>query len=89
MTSVRPHQKAKALKPSSRRPAKELCSECGLCDTYYSHYVKEACAFLNQQIAELEELTHGRDRNLDFNYSLRLFQYPGSRLQCITARIKM
>ena len=65
MTSVRPHKKAKALKPSSRRPAKELCSECGLCDTYYIHYVKEACAFLNQQIAELEEQTHARSRNLD------------------------
>jgi coenzyme F420 hydrogenase subunit beta len=65
MTSVRPHKKAKALKPSSRRPAKELCSECGLCDTYYIHYVKEACAFLNQQIAELEEQIHDRSRNLD------------------------
>lgn len=65
MTSVRPHIKAKALKPSSRRPAKELCSECGLCDTYYIHYVKAACAFLNQQIAELEAETHDRSRNLD------------------------
>ena len=64
MTSVS-HTKAKALKPGSRRPAKELCSECGLCDTYYVHYVKEACAFLNQQIAELEEQAHGRSRNLD------------------------
>ena len=35
MTSVDlpKHKKAKALKPGSRRPAKELCSECGLCDT--------------------------------------------------------
>jgi 3,8-divinyl protochlorophyllide a 8-vinyl-reductase (ferredoxin) len=59
------HKKAKALKSTSRRPAKELCSECGLCDTYYIHYVKDACAFLNQQIAELEEQTHGRSRDLD------------------------
>jgi coenzyme F420 hydrogenase subunit beta len=65
MTSIAPHQKAKALKSGSRRPAKELCSECGLCDTYYIHYVKEACAFLNQQIAELEAQAHGRSRNLD------------------------
>ncbi|MEC4895211.1 MAG: Coenzyme F420 hydrogenase/dehydrogenase, beta subunit C-terminal domain [Oscillatoria sp. PMC 1051.18] len=65
MIALRPHQKAKALKPGSRRPAKELCSECGLCDTYYVHYVKEACAFLNQQIAELEAEAHGRSRNLD------------------------
>ncbi|MEG3938666.1 Coenzyme F420 hydrogenase/dehydrogenase, beta subunit C-terminal domain [Microcoleus sp. S36b_A3] len=59
------HQKSKALKPGSRRPAKELCSECGLCDTYYIHYVKEACAFLTQHIAELEAEIHGRSRNLD------------------------
>ena len=63
--TVSPHKKAKALKPGSRRPAKELCSECGLCDTYYVHYVKEACAFLNQQIAELETAAHGRSRDLD------------------------
>jgi coenzyme F420 hydrogenase subunit beta len=36
-----------------------------LCDTYYIHYVKEACAFLNQQVAELEAEAHGRSRNLD------------------------
>ena len=65
MTALYPHKKAKALNPGSRRPAKELCSECGLCDTYYVHYVKEACAFLNQQIAQLEEQTHERSRNLD------------------------
>ncbi|WP_315788522.1 Coenzyme F420 hydrogenase/dehydrogenase, beta subunit C-terminal domain [Fischerella sp. JS2] len=67
MTSVDfpKHKKAKALKPGSRRPAKELCSECGLCDTYYIHYVKEACAFINQQIDELEVQTHTRSRDLD------------------------
>ncbi|MBD2578142.1 Coenzyme F420 hydrogenase/dehydrogenase, beta subunit C-terminal domain [Oscillatoria sp. FACHB-1406] len=67
MTSAptRKHLKSKALKADSRRPAKELCSECGLCDTYYIHYVKDACAFLNQQIAELEEQTHGRSRDLE------------------------
>jgi coenzyme F420-reducing hydrogenase beta subunit len=72
MTSVQPHssstsdhKKAKALKPGSRRPAKELCSECGFCATYYIHYVKEACAFLNQQVADLEATTHGRSRDLE------------------------
>ncbi|KGF73400.1 hypothetical protein DO97_20175 [Neosynechococcus sphagnicola sy1] len=65
MTAVQPHLKARALKSSSRRPAKELCSECGLCDTYYIHYVKTACAFLNQQVAELEAQAHGRSRNLE------------------------
>lgn len=59
------HKKAKALRPGARRPAKELCSECGLCDTYYIHYVKDACAFLNQQFDNLEQETHGRARNLD------------------------
>jgi 3,8-divinyl protochlorophyllide a 8-vinyl-reductase (ferredoxin) len=59
------HLKSKAMKPGSRRPAQELCSDCGLCDTYYVHYVKEACAFLNQQIPELEAQTHGRSRDLD------------------------
>jgi coenzyme F420 hydrogenase subunit beta len=65
MTAIAPHQKAKALKPHSPRPAKALCSECGLCDTYYIHYVKEACAFLNQQIASLETQAHGRSRDLE------------------------
>ena len=65
MTSVFPHQKARALNPNSRRPAKDLCSECGLCDTYYIHYVKDACAFLHQQIAELEAEAHGRSRDLN------------------------
>lgn len=62
---VAAHKKAKALKPNSRRPAKDLCSECGLCDTHYIHYVKDACAFLNQQIPELETIAHGRSRDLD------------------------
>ncbi len=67
MTSVTSagHKKAKALKSTQRRPAKALCSECGLCDTYYIHYVKEACAFLNQQIAALEMQAHGRSRDLE------------------------
>jgi len=66
MTFVAPaHKKAKALKSTSRRPAKELCSECGLCDTYYIHYVKQACAFMTQHVAELEAEAHGRSRDLE------------------------
>ncbi|MBE9217160.1 Coenzyme F420 hydrogenase/dehydrogenase, beta subunit C-terminal domain, partial [Plectonema cf. radiosum LEGE 06105] len=84
MTSTLPHKKAKALKPSSPRPAKELCSECGLCDTYYVHYVKEACAFLNQQIAELEQQSHSRSRNLDNPDEL----YFGVQQEMMTARKK-
>lgn len=60
-----PHKKAKALRPGALRPAKELCSECGLCDTYYIYYVKEACAFINQQFPALEKEAHGRDRRLE------------------------
>ncbi len=82
MTSAQPHQKARALKPSSRRPAKELCSECGLCDTYYIHYVKEACAFLNQQIADLEQQAHGRSRDLEQSNDL----YFGVHQSMIAAR---
>lgn len=63
--STSPHAKSKPLAPGSRRPAKELCSECGLCDTSYIHYVKEACAFLNQQFDKLETLVHGRSRQLE------------------------
>jgi 3,8-divinyl protochlorophyllide a 8-vinyl-reductase (ferredoxin) len=59
------HKKAKALRSGAVRPAKELCSECGLCDTYYIHYVKEACAFIHQQVSDLETLSHGRSRDLE------------------------
>ena len=82
--TVSDHKKAKALKPGSRRPAKELCSECGLCDTYYVHYVKEACAFLNQQIAELETVAHGRSRDLDNQNDL----YFGVSQEMMAARKK-
>ncbi|MGD1854018.1 MAG: Coenzyme F420 hydrogenase/dehydrogenase, beta subunit C-terminal domain [Leptolyngbyaceae cyanobacterium] len=59
------HKKSKGLRRGAVRPAKELCSDCGLCDTSYIHYVKEACAFINQQVPELEAQSHGRSRNLD------------------------
>ena len=84
MTVARPHIKARAIKPGSPKPAKELCSECGLCDTYYVHYVKEACAFLNQQIEELEEQSHSRSRNLDNPDEL----YFGVQQEMMAARKK-
>ncbi|MBD2101519.1 Coenzyme F420 hydrogenase/dehydrogenase, beta subunit C-terminal domain [Leptolyngbya sp. FACHB-261] len=76
------HRKARALKTTSRRPAKELCSECGLCDTYYIHYVKDACAFLNQQVEQLEVRNHGRSRDLDNEREL----YFGVHQDMIAAR---
>ncbi|TYT70399.1 Coenzyme F420 hydrogenase/dehydrogenase, beta subunit C-terminal domain [Microcystis aeruginosa] len=84
MNSLAPHLKAKALKPNNRRPAKELCSECGLCDTYYIHYVKEACAFLNQQIADLEAAAHGKSRDLNQENDL----YFGVHQEMIAAKKK-
>ncbi|WP_041430458.1 Coenzyme F420 hydrogenase/dehydrogenase, beta subunit C-terminal domain [Synechococcus sp. PCC 6312] len=82
MTITPSHKKAKAIAANSRRPAKELCSECGLCDTYYIHYVKEACAFINQQFDTLETQTHGRSRDLD-NWDECYF---GVHQEMITAR---
>lgn len=82
MTAAPKHQKAKALNPNSKRPAKELCSECGLCDTYYIHYVKDACAFLNQQIPALEQQAHGCSRDLDKEDDL----YFGVHQQMMAAR---
>jgi len=84
MSTVSSHRKAKALKPGSPRPAKALCSECGLCDTYYIHYVKEACAFLNEQIAELEAQAHGQSRDLDREDDL----YFGVHQEMMAARKK-
>ena len=40
--------KAKPVAPGSSYPAKEHCSQCGLCDTYFVAHVKEACAFLGE-----------------------------------------
>jgi 7-hydroxymethyl chlorophyll a reductase len=39
-------RKAKGLAKGSTYPAKEFCSNCGLCDTYYIKHVQDACAFL-------------------------------------------
>ena len=59
------HWKAKGLPRGKTRPAKDLCSDCGLCDTHFIHYVNDACAFINQQFDELETQSHGRSRQLD------------------------
>lgn len=82
MTPAQPHAKARPLKPGAAKPAKELCSECGLCDTAYIHYVKDACAFLNQQVSDLEVANHGRSRDLDNQDEL----YFGVQQQMVAAR---
>jgi coenzyme F420-reducing hydrogenase beta subunit len=55
-------------------PAKEHCSSCGLCDTYYVAHVKDACAFLGDGMSRVETLepaVHGRGRDMS-NDELRL-----------------
>lgn len=39
-------EKSRAVQIGSAYPAKEFCSNCGLCDTYYVAHVKDSCAFL-------------------------------------------
>ncbi|GLI70429.1 hypothetical protein VaNZ11_015337 [Volvox africanus] len=59
-------RRSKPIQPGSTYPAKEYCSSCGLCDTYYVAHVKDACAFLGDgmsRIEKLEERVHGRRRN--------------------------
>lgn len=49
-------QKARPIKEGGVYPAKEHCSSCGLCDTYYVAKVKEACAFLGEGMSKIEKL---------------------------------
>ncbi len=80
--AAKTHAKARGLKPGAAKPAKERCSECGLCDTSYIHYVKDACAFLNQQISGLESASHGRSRDLENEDEL----YFGVQQKMVAAR---
>ncbi|KAI7836528.1 hypothetical protein COHA_009628 [Chlorella ohadii] len=66
--------KARPIPPGRNYPAKEHCSHCGLCDTYYIAHVKDACAFLGDgmsRIGQLEEQVHGRQRDLGSEDELR------------------
>ena len=57
--------KARPIQPGSPYPAKEFCSNCGLCDTHYVAHVKDACAFLGDGMSRIEALeprVHGRAR---------------------------
>ncbi|PRQ36865.1 putative 7-hydroxymethyl chlorophyll a reductase [Rosa chinensis] len=61
-------QRSKPIPPGGTYPAKDHCSRCGLCDTYYIAHVKEACAFLGDgmsKIEGLEPVVHGRGRKPD------------------------
>lgn len=59
---------ARPIQPGSSYPAKENCSRCGICDTYYISHVKDACAFLGDGMSDIpavETAAHGRPRDLD------------------------
>ncbi|PKA59215.1 7-hydroxymethyl chlorophyll a reductase, chloroplastic [Apostasia shenzhenica] len=58
-------ERSKPIRPGGIYPAKEHCSHCGLCDTYYIAHVKDACAFLGDGMSRIEALepaVHGRER---------------------------
>ncbi|KAL6660912.1 hypothetical protein ACP70R_000296 [Stipagrostis hirtigluma subsp. patula] len=58
-------EKSKPIPPGAVYPAKDHCSRCGLCDTYYIAHVKSACAFLGDgmsRVEDLEPVVHGRGR---------------------------
>ncbi|CAN1146954.1 7-hydroxymethyl chlorophyll a reductase, chloroplastic [Linum perenne] len=61
-------QRSKPIPPGSTYPAKDHCSQCGLCDTYYIAHVNNSCAFLGDgmsRVEALEPLVHGRGRKTD------------------------
>ena len=68
----------------SPRPAKDLCSDCGLCDTRWVAYVRQACAFLEQRFEAMEIAAHGRSRDLDQEDEL----YFGVQQRMLTARLR-
>lgn len=50
-----------------RFPAKEHCSKCGLCETSFVSHVVDACAFLDEGMARMDQLEvkiHGRGRDV-------------------------
>lgn len=82
--STLPHERARPLKPGSVYPAKDLCSSCGLCDSRWVAYVRQACAFLEQRFEAMERDAHGRSRDLDNEDEL----YFGVHNGMLTARLR-
>ena len=79
-----PHDRARPLAKGSPKPAKDLCSDCGLCDSRWVAYVRRACAFLEQRFEAMEEQAHGRSRRLDDEDEL----YFGVHQRMLTARLR-
>ena len=85
LSAVRPapHERAKPLPPGSTYPARDLCSQCGLCDSRWVAYVRSSCAFLEQRFEAMETAAHGRSRHLDDEDEL----YFGVQQRMLTARL--
>ena len=79
-----PHDQARPIPRDRIRPAKDLCSDCGLCDSRWVAYVRQACAFLHQDFDGMERKAHGRTRNLDQEDEL----YFGVQQRMLTARLQ-
>ncbi|WP_216902709.1 Coenzyme F420 hydrogenase/dehydrogenase, beta subunit C-terminal domain [Synechococcus sp. CCY 9618] len=79
-----PHDRARPLAKGSPKPARDLCSDCGLCDSRWVAYVRRACAFLEQRFEAMEEQAHGRSRRLDDEDEL----YFGVHQRMVTARLR-
>jgi coenzyme F420 hydrogenase subunit beta len=79
-----PHERARPLAKGSIYPAKDLCSQCGLCDSRWVAYVKDSCAFLNQRFEAMEAAAHGRSRNLEDEDEL----YFGVQQRMLSARLR-
>jgi 3,8-divinyl protochlorophyllide a 8-vinyl-reductase (ferredoxin) len=63
--TLAPHQRARPMPRGTVRPARDLCSDCGLCDSRWVAYVRRACAFLHQRFERMEAEAHGRSRDLE------------------------
>jgi coenzyme F420-reducing hydrogenase beta subunit len=81
---VPPHERARPLSKGSVYPARDLCSQCGLCDSRWVAYVRQACAFLNQRFDAMEIAAHGRSRNLENEDEL----YFGVQQRMLSARLR-
>ncbi len=79
-----PHDRARPLAPGSVYPARDLCSQCGLCDSRWVAYVRGACAFLEQRFELMEQRAHGRSRDLDNEDEL----YFGVQQRMLSARLQ-
>ena len=79
-----PHDQARPIPRDRIRPAKDLCSDCGLCDSRWVAYVRQACAFLHQDFDGMERKAHGRARDLDQEDEL----YFGVQQRMLTARLQ-